>query len=57
MELICSLAPDKSGQFTGFWYANGKMNNQLKACQLGDDEVFHIQVELLHENTNVFIKH
>ncbi len=31
-ELICSLAPDKCGRYTGFWYVDGKMINQLDAC-------------------------
>ncbi len=57
MELICSLAPDKSGRYTGFWYANSKMINQLDACQLEHDKVFHIHMELLDENIIIFIKH
>ncbi len=39
MELIQSLAPDKSGRYTDFWYANGKMINQLDACHLEDDKI------------------
>ncbi len=46
-ELIQSLAPDKSGRFTGFWYANGKMINQLNTCHLEHDKVYHIPPELV----------
>ncbi len=40
----------------GFRYAEGKMINQLVACKLEDNKVFHIHVELLDENTVIFIK-
>ncbi len=34
MEHIRALYPDKDGRYTGFWYADGKMMNQISACQL-----------------------
>ncbi len=55
-DLICSLAPDKCERYTGFWNADGKMINQLDACKLEDNDVFHIHVKLHDENTVIFIK-
>ncbi len=55
-ELICSLALDKGGRYTGFWYVDGKMINQPNACKLEDDKVIHIHIELLDENGDIFIK-
>ncbi len=55
-RIIHSLAPDKSGRYTGFWYVDGKMINQLDACNLEEDKVFHIHMELIDENTKPFIK-
>ncbi len=43
-ELICSFAPNKSGRYTGFWYTDSKMINQLDTCKLEDSKVFHIHV-------------
>ncbi len=55
-ELICSLSPDKSRQYIGFWYVDGKMINQLDACKLKNDKVFHMHVALPDENTDNFIE-
>ncbi len=55
-ELIHSLAPDKCGRYTGFWYGDGKMINQIDACELDDNKIFPIHVEILDENTDIFIK-
>ncbi len=55
-ELIYSLAPDRAGRYTGFWYVDGKMINQLDAFKLEDNEVFHIHMELLYRNTKTFIE-
>ncbi len=55
-ESICSLAPDRIGRYTGFWYADGKMINQLDACKLEVDKEYHIHMELLDGNTNTFIE-
>ncbi len=55
-ELICSLAPDKCGRYTQICYSDGEMINQLDACKLEDDKVFHIHVELFDENTDILVK-
>ncbi len=56
IELICSFAPDKSGRYNGFWYANGQMANQLNLCQLEYEKVFHIHVKFLNKYTDIFIE-
>ncbi len=56
MELKQSLAPDKNGRYTGFWYANRKMILQLDAFQLEEDKVLNIHMECLDDDTNNFIK-
>ncbi len=55
-ELIHSIAPEKCGRCNGFWYADGKIINQLDECKSEDDKVFHIPMELLDENTDLFIE-
>ncbi len=54
-ELIHSFVPDKCGRYMGFWYVDGKMINQLETCKSEDNKVFHIHVELLDENTYIFV--
>ncbi len=55
-KLICSLAPDKCQRYTGVWCADGKMINQLDACNMEDNEELHIHVELLDANTDIYIE-
>ncbi len=55
-EFICSLSPDKSERHARFQYADGKMIIHLKECKLEDNKVFHINLELLNENIDNFIK-
>ncbi len=44
-ELIQLLSLDINGRYTDFWFVNGKMINQLDACQFEKHEMFLICVK------------
>ncbi len=54
--LIYSFIPDIKGRYIGFCYFDWKTINQLDTCQVVENEVFHVQVTIVDDKTDLFIQ-